>query len=122
MKYLVILTVLMGVYSCSGFSGNRKPTQDFYIVESLSTGFINQIEHDGITNYEFYSIGDTVIVNTYYDSLNAFGGGPRIVGFNSNNMIPENTNEISFSDFSYFDSYERFVIRDYKQIELKSEE
>ena len=122
MKYLAILTVLMGLYSCSGFSGNRKPSQDFYIVESLHTGIISSIEHDGVTNFEFYSIGDTVIVNTYYDIENSFGGGPRIIGFNSDSMIPKNTNEISFSDSSYFDSYERFVIRDYKRTELKLED
>jgi hypothetical protein len=123
MKSIGIFSIvsIMVLSSCS-FSGNRKPTQDFYIVESLYTGFINNIEHDGVTNFEFYSIGDTVIVNTYYDFENSFGGGPRIIGFNSDSMIPKNTNMISFSDSSYFDSYERFVIRDYKRTELKSED
>ena len=116
-----IIVSIMVLSSCS-FSGDRKPSQDFYIVESLHTGIISSIEHDGVTNFEFYSIGDTVIVNNFYDFENSFGVGPNIIGFNSDKMIPKNTNEISYSDSNYFDSYERFVIRDKKRVSLSSEE
>jgi len=116
-----IIVSIMVLSSCS-FSGNKKSTQDFYIVESLLTRVISSIEHDGVTNFEFYSIGDTVIVNTYYDFENSFGNGPNIIGFNSDKMIPRNTNGISFSDSNYYDSYERFVIRDLKRVSLSSEE
>lgn len=70
MKSIGILSIIISIMvlsSCS-LSGNRKPTQDFYIVESLYTGVITQIEHDGITPFEFYMVGDTVIVNTFYDN------------------------------------------------------
>ena len=113
-----IIVSIMVLSSCS-FSGNRKP--NFYIVESLYTGVVTQIEHDGIIPFHLYKKGDTVIVNSYYDYENAFGIENRIYGFNSDKMIPNNTNEISFSDSSYYDSYERYVIRDCKQILISEE-
>jgi signal peptidase I len=107
----------MVLSSCS-FSGNKKPTQDFYIVESLFTGVVTQIEHDGIIPFHLYKKGDTIIVNSYYDYENAFGIENRIYGFNSNHMIPSHTNEISFSDSGYYDSYERYVIKLHKSIPI----
>ena len=124
MKSIGILSIIISIMvlsSCS-FSGNKKPTQDFYIVESLYTGVITRIEHDGIIPFRLYKVGDTVIVNTFYDNENAFGSGPRIVGFNSDKMIPKNTNEISFSDSTYYDEYERYVIKAYKSVPLDSQE
>lgn len=115
MKHLSILTVLVGLYSCGS-----SLTEDYYVVESLNTGFITQIKYDesATTSFTFYMVDDTVIVNTYYDYADESEQGPRIVGFNSNKMIPKGTNEITFSDTTYYDAYERYVIKEYKRIPI----
>jgi hypothetical protein len=108
MKRIFFGILAFAISSCG--TQVTEETDRFYVVESLNTGFITQIMYDSTTTFDFYKVGDTVVVNTYYDYVNNFGGDSRIIGRNSDKMIPKGKDEITFSDSTYYDAYERYVI------------